>query len=59
MTGEQRYRQIQLKVRLIARRNLRAFVADEIDVLPCEGDIERDLIIRELEKVDGIRSREV
>lgn len=59
MTGEQRYRQIQLKVRLIARRNLRAFVADEIDVLPCEGDIERDLIIRELEKVDGIRSRQV
>lgn len=59
MTGEQRYRQIQLKARLIGQRNLRAFMAGEIDVLPCWGDIERDLIIAELEKVDGIRSREV
>ena len=52
MTGEQRYRQIQLKARLIGMRNLRQFMAGEIDVLPCWGDIERDLIIKELDNVD-------
>jgi hypothetical protein len=38
-----------LKARLIAQRELRQFLAGEIDVLPCSGDRERQLIIAELD----------
>jgi hypothetical protein len=51
MTGEQRYKQIMTKCRLIAQRELRQFMAGEIDILPCSGDRERAMIIAELDKL--------
>jgi hypothetical protein len=51
MTGAQRYRQIVLKAQLIARRELEQFMRGEIDVLPCSGDREREMIIAELDRV--------
>jgi len=51
MTGEQRYHQIRTKVRIIAARQLRDFMASKIPVLPCSGDLERELICRELDRI--------
>ena len=51
MTGAQRYQQILLKSRLIARRELEQFMRGEIAVLPCSGDRERAMIIAELDKI--------
>jgi hypothetical protein len=52
MDGKARYHQIQTKARLINERNLRLFMEGKIDVLPCWGDIERDLIIQALNRCD-------
>lgn len=51
MTGKQRYHQIRTKVRIIAARQLRDFMAGKISILPCSGDLERELIYREFEKI--------
>jgi hypothetical protein len=54
MTAEQRYKQAILKARLIARAELRAFMAGESDVLDCSGDRERQFIIAEIQRaMDG------
>jgi hypothetical protein len=50
VTGEQIYNQIVLKSRLIAQRELRQFMAGEIEILPCSGDRERRMIIEELDQ---------
>lgn len=51
MTGKDRYHQAVLKARLMAQRELRQFLAGEIDTLPCSGDREREFIIAELDRV--------
>ena len=50
LNAEQRYRQAIQKARLMAQRELRAFMAGEIDVLPCSGDRERQFIIEAIER---------
>jgi len=50
MTAEQRYKQAIVKARIIAQRELRQFLAGEIDILPCSGDRERQFIIDAIEK---------
>ena len=49
MTGKDRYQQAVTKARLQATRDLSAFVADEIDVLPDQGERERECIIAEMD----------
>ena len=51
LTGEQRYRQAVQKARIKSRRLLRQFLNDEIPILPCSGDIEREAIVAELDRV--------
>jgi hypothetical protein len=51
MTGKQRLRQIETKVRLIASRELRQFLAVEISILPCSGDRLREEIAREFDRI--------
>lgn len=58
MTGRQRLQQIKTKVNLIAARQMRAFMAGELDILPCSGDLLEELICREFDKMggeDGVR----
>jgi hypothetical protein len=50
LTAEQRYWQAVKIAQIEARRNLRQFLAGEIDVLPCSGDRERELIIAAIER---------
>lgn len=50
LTGAQRFRQVRAKARIMAERNLRKFLADEIDMLPGSLDYEREQIIREFDR---------
>lgn len=50
MTAKQRYWHAVREARLMAEANLVLFLSGKIDVLPCSGDIERELIIAEIEK---------
>ena len=51
MTGEQRYRQATTKARILSNRNLRKFLADEIDWLPQSKD--REFIIAEFDRLQA------
>lgn len=46
LSPSQRYRQACQKARMIGQRNLRAFLADEIPILPCSDP--REFIIAEI-----------
>jgi hypothetical protein len=51
LSGEQLYRQICVKTRVLANRQLRKFMEGEIPILPCSGDQKTDFIISELERL--------
>jgi|GEM_PF-6045347 len=51
MNGEQRYRQATTKARILSNRNLRKFLADEIDWLPMAKD--REFIISEFDRLQA------
>jgi hypothetical protein len=51
MNGEQRYRQATTKARILSNRNLRQFLADEIDWLPMAKD--REFIISEFDRLQA------
>ena len=51
LTGKQRYRQIKVKAKIIADRQLREFIAGTLDILPCRGDLEDELICREFDRM--------
>ena len=50
VTAKQRYWRAVREARLMAEANLVLFMAGKIDVLPCAAEIERDLIMVEIEK---------
>lgn len=50
LTARQRYRQARVKARILAERQMRQFLAGEIDCLPCSGDQEREFIIAEIDR---------
>lgn len=58
MTGKQRLRQVETKVRIIASREFRQWKAGEIDILPCSGDRMRLEIAREFERLEKLRRTE-
>ena len=49
MNGKQRYQQATTKARILSNRNLRKFLADEIDWLPMAKD--REFIISEFDRL--------
>lgn len=49
-TPAQRYRQAVTKARILGRRQIRQMVAGERDCVECTGDMEREFIIREIER---------
>jgi hypothetical protein len=51
MTGMQRLQQIETKVRIIAARELRQYMAGEIPFLSCSGDRLRLEIAREFDSL--------
>lgn len=55
LTGKQRLRQIKVKARIIAARNLRKWLAGEIDILPAWNTDE--LIEREFDRIVEQASR--
>jgi hypothetical protein len=57
LTAEQRYKQATVKARILAQRQLRQFMAGEIDVLPCSGDQEREFIIAEIRRLVPAQKR--
>jgi hypothetical protein len=48
LSGEQRYRQALIKAGIVARRELRRFLAGELDYLP--GHRDREFIIAEIDR---------
>ena len=53
MTGTQRLQNIETKVRIIAAREQRQFLAGEIAILPCSGDRLRVEIAREFDRLNA------
>lgn len=51
ISGEQQLRNIRTKVRIIAARQLRDFLAGKLIELPCSGDKLDELIIQEFDKL--------
>jgi hypothetical protein len=54
ISGEQRLRNIRTKNNLIARRQLRQFLAGQIDHLPCSGDRESEMIAAEFDRLTAL-----
>jgi len=51
ITGAQRLRQIDTKIRIMARRQLRELLAGKREFLPCIEDERRAAIIREFDRL--------
>jgi len=51
ITGKQRLRDIRTRVQITARRQVEEFMAGKIDILPCSGDHEDELIAAEFERL--------
>jgi hypothetical protein len=51
ISGKQRLWNLRAKNNIIARRELRQYMAGEIDMLPCSGDRLNDFIAQEFERL--------
>lgn len=53
LTPALRYRQAVVKARILAERDLRQYLAGEIEWLPCSKDREREIIMEEIGRAFG------
>jgi hypothetical protein len=52
ISGKQRLQNLRTKVNIIARRNLRDFLAGRLGVMPCSGDQLDDEVAKEFERLE-------